>query len=420
MNKIYFSLMLFCFFNIQAQTKVDYDANFKASQSNDIVQDKNFYLFTAIQNDPKVTELLETNPVFKSLLNSKSEEIEDSLKHCNNNSACLVKAYSISEDNIAKMGVELENSLKKSSALKRLVTDNLRPSGKYENFKELSDEKYLSACWKLCAAGMNRILSVYGLGESPQYRTMDSISYDVSTDYYRGALWMWSDMLQHKNPTKNKLFFQPSLDFSLSLLYMNHRDEAARYEPLELMENQKPRTEINSMNFKDYDYPAILILGNGPENYRDTLSALGKLNLQLGALEFQQKKAPFIIVSGGHAHPFRTPFAEAVQMKKELIQRYHIPEERIIIDPHARHTTTNLRNATRLMLAYNIPIDRPSLVVTNNMHSQYTGANSFAERCLEELGYLPAVIKERLNSTTLEFQPKIESLHQNPFDPLDP
>lgn len=72
------------------------------------------------------------------------------------------------------------------------------------------------------------------------------------------------------------------------------------------------------------------------------------------------------------------------------------------------------------MIAYNIPIDRPSLVVTNNLHSQYTGDPPFAERCREELGYLPAVIEKRLNSTTLEFQPKIESLQQNPLDPLDP
>ncbi|RXJ45750.1 YdcF family protein [Gelidibacter gilvus] len=412
--------MLFCFLNIQAQTKMDYDAIFKASQSHDIIQDKNFYLFTAIQNNPKVTELLEANPVFMSLLKSTNEEIESSLKHCKDSSACLVKAYSISEKDITKIGIELEHSLKNSSSLRRLVTDNLRPSGKYENFKELSDEKYLSACWKLCADGMNRIINVYGLGEAPQYKTIDSISYDVSTDFYRGALWMWSDMLQHKRPSKNALFYQPSLDFSLSLLYMNHRDEAARYEPLKLKENRKPRTEINSINFKDYDYPVILILGNGPENYRDTLSALGKLNLKLGALEFQQKKAPLIIVSGGHAHPFRTPIAEALQMKKELIKRYHIPEERIIVEPYARHTTTNLRNATRLMLVYNVPIDRPSLVVTNSMHSQYVGADRFLERCQEELGYLPAIIKKRLSSTTLEFQPKIESLQQNPLDPLDP
>jgi len=412
--------LLLYFFTGQAQTQMDYDGRFKASQSNDVVQDKNFYLFTAIQDNPEITAFFEENAVLRTVFNTKDQQIENRLKVGKETPSYLVSAYFFSDEDIATIGQELSKSVQQTPVLKRFINENLRPSGKYENFKGLPDDKYLAACWNLCAQGMNRIFNVYGLGEAPSYATMDSISYDVSSDYYRGALWMWSDMLQHKKPIENKLFFQRSLDFALSLLYLNHRDEAARYEPLALKENQKAVSAIDSIDFKDYDYPAILILGNGPENYRDTLSAVGKLNLQLGVLEFQQKKAPFLIVSGGHAHPFRTPLAEAINMKKELMQRYHIPEERIIIEPHARHTTTNLRNATRLMIAYNIPIDRPSLVVTNNLHSQYTGDPPFAERCREELGYLPAVIEKRLNSTTLEFQPKIESLQQNPLDPLDP
>ena len=420
MYKIYFFLIFFCYLNLQAQNSIGYNAHFKPSESGDRVQDKNFYLFTAIQNDPKVSTLLENNETLKAIYKAQNTNIEASLNRCKTSGACIFKAYFISKESINQIGLELEKLVKNEAAVKALVTKNLRPSGQYENFKNLSDAEYLAACWKLCAAGMNRILKVYGLGEAPQYATMDSISYEVSSDYYQGSLVMWSDMLQHKKPAVTTLFFQPTLDFALSLLYLNHRDEAARYEPLEQKENRKTVEEIKNINFKDYDYPAILILGNGPENYRDTLSALGKLNLQLGVLEFQQKKAPLIIVSGGHAHPFRSPFAEAIEMKKELIERYNIPEERIIIDPHARHTTTNLRNASRLMIAYHIPIDRASLVVTNNAHSKYTGASSFADRCREELGYLPAVIGKRLNSTTLEFLPQIESLQQNPLEPLDP
>lgn len=397
-----------------------YDANYTSSQSGDIVQDKNFYLFTAIQNDPIISALLENNKKLQTIYEVQNKEIEASFNRRKESGVSLVDPYLISEQTINQIGLELEKSVQTSRVLKDWVTKNLRPSGKYENFKTFSDAKYLSACWKLCAEGMNRILKVYGLGEAPQYATMDSISYDVSSEYYQGSLFMWSDMLQHKKPATTTLFFQPTLDFTLSLLYMNHRDEAARYEPLKLKENKKTADAISAINFEAYDYPAILILGNGPENYRDTLSALGKLNLQLGVLEYQQKKAPLIIVSGGHAHPFRSPFAEAIEMKKELIARYHIPEERILIDPHARHTTTNLRNATRLMIAHQVPIDRPSLVVTNNAHSEYTGDKRFADRCREELGYLPAIIKQRLNTTTLEFLPRIESLHQNPLEPLDP
>jgi hypothetical protein len=267
---------------------------------------------------------------------------------------------------------------------------------------------------------MNRIMKVYGLGERAQYATIDSVSYDVQSQFYKGSVFMWADFLHNKKSKINALFFQESLDFSLSLLYMNHRDEAARYEPLEEKENKKAIAYIKQINFNAFEYASVLILGNGPENYQDQLSAIGKLNLQLGVLEYEAKKAALIIVSGGHAHPFRAAYCEAIEMKKELMNVYNIPEENILIDPFARHTTTNLRNATRLMIGYKMPLDKKSIVVTNVNHSDYVGNPNFNARCMEELGYLPGIILKRLHSTAVEFLPNVESLHQNTIDPLDP
>jgi hypothetical protein len=263
-------------------------------------------------------------------------------------------------------------------------------------------------------------MKVYGLGEAAQYAQIDSVSYDVHSPFYKGSVFMWADLLHNTKPKTNALFFEESLNFSLSLLYMNHRDEVARYEPLEEKENKKAIAHLKQINFDTFDYASILILGNGPENDTDRLSAIGKLNIQLGVLEYEAKKAPLIIVSGGHAHPFRAPFCEAIEMKKELMEVYHVPEENILVDPFARHTTTNLRNATRLMIASEMRLDMKSIVVTNASHSEYVGNPNFNARCLEELGYLPAIILKRLNATALEFMPNIESLHQNPIDPLDP
>ncbi|MGY0407798.1 MAG: YdcF family protein [Polaribacter sp.] len=177
---------------------------------------------------------------------------------------------------------------------------------------------------------------------------------------------------------------------------------------------------IKKVNFNDFPYASILILGNGPENYRDRLSALGKLNLRIGALQYQAKKAPFIIVSEGHAHPFRTPSCEAIEMKKELMQVYHIPQENIIIEPYARHTTTNLRNTSRLMIKYQMPLKKKSLMITNNFHSKDITTKKFSERCLIELGYQPATLFKRLSKTVVEFTPNTLSLQQQPNDPLDP
>lgn len=418
--KTFVTLAIICLTILQVQGQKGYDPTFKASQSDNLLQDKNFYLFTALQNDKAVKQLLTTNPVLKVFKQSQDEALAESLQKHKENPALLVKTYLLSQREISEIGVELKNLVQESNVMQNFINNNLRPSGAYEAFANLSDANYLEACWKLCAAGINHSLKVYGLGEAPQYASIDSISYDVSSSYYEGALWMWSDRFIQQENDKSSLFFENSLNYALALLYMNHRDEASRYEPLVLKENAKAAAHVKHTDFDLYPYASILVLGNGPENYRDRLSAVGKLNLQLGVLKYRQKLAPFIIVSGGHAHPFRAEYAEAIEMKKELINKYQVPEEHIIIEPYARHTTTNLRNAARLMIAYAMPVNKKSLVVTNNLHSDYTGDQRFITRCIEELGYAPTTILKRLDATTLEFLPQLKALQQNPLEPLDP
>jgi hypothetical protein len=420
MRKIIYILIGFIFISGYSQKAKGFEWDYTSSKSASLIQDKNFYLLTAIQNDKAVSGIIENNSVFKAIYKRQQQEISTKLNSCKDSLSCLISGYQFREKELKSIEEELQLLMKDKKELQDFVKNNLRPSGKYENFKNQTDTELLVKAWQVCAKGMNRIMKVYGLGEAPQYVKIDSVSYDVHSEFYKGSVFMWADLLHNKKPKTNALFFQESLDFSLSLLYMNHRDEVARYEPLEEKENKKAIAHLKQINFDTFDYASILILGNGPENYQDRLSAIGKLNIQLGVLEYEAKKAPLIIVSGGHAHPFRAAFCEAIEMKKELMDVYHVPEENIIIDPFARHTTTNLRNASRLMIAYQIPIDQKSIVITNISHSKYVENQNFNMRCLEELDYLPAIILKRLNSTAIEFLPNIESLHQNPIDPLDP
>ncbi|RTZ04933.1 YdcF family protein [Flavobacterium bomense] len=420
MRKIIYLVLAFVTISGYCQKAKGFELGYVSSISGSVIQDKNFYLLTAIQNDKAVSQLLENNVVLKTIFKKQQQAIGSKLKSCKDSLSCLITDYLFKEKDILSIDEELLILMKDEKALQDFVKNNLRPSGKYENFKNSTDTELLLKAWQVCTVGMNRIMKVYGLGEAPQYAKMDSVSYDVQSEFYKGSVFMWSDFLHNKKPKENALFFQESLDFSLALMYMNHRDEVERYEPLEEKENKKAIAHIKQINFDAFDYASVLILGNGPENYQDRLSAIGKLNLQLGVLEYEAKKAPLIIVSGGHAHPFRATYCEAIEMKKELMNVHHIPEENILIDPFARHTTTNLRNATRLMIAYQMPLDKKSIVVTNSSHSNYVGNANFNARCMEELGYLPAVILKRLNSTAIEFLPNVESLHQNPIDPLDP
>ena len=107
-------------------------------------------------------------------------------------------------------------------------------------------------------------------------------------------------------------------------------------------------------------------------------------------------------------------------MKKDLMTRFHIPADAILIDPHARHTTTNIRNAARLIYRYGMPFDKKALVTTDLSHSATIDVASFAERNTRELGYVPYKLAGRPTPFDVEIYPAIESLHMDPQDPLDP
>ena len=107
-------------------------------------------------------------------------------------------------------------------------------------------------------------------------------------------------------------------------------------------------------------------------------------------------------------------------MKKFLMTRFGIPANAIIIDPHARHTTTNIRNADRLMIRYGIPFTKPSVFVTSKSQTDYAAAAAFDQRNLRELGYLPYREKQQIGIHEISFYPVMESLHMDPYDPLDP
>jgi len=109
-----------------------------------------------------------------------------------------------------------------------------------------------------------------------------------------------------------------------------------------------------------------------------------------------------------------------VEMKNSLVRDFGVPANAIIIEPHARHTTTNLRNVARLIYRYGMPFDRPALVTTDSFQSTYIESDGFAKRCDQELGYQPARIGRRISMFDLEVTPRIESLQIDPRDPLDP
>ncbi|MFX5743160.1 hypothetical protein ABTE37_19670, partial [Acinetobacter baumannii] len=86
--------------------------------------------------------------------------------------------------------------------------------------------------------------------------------------------------------------------------------------------------------------------------------------------------------------------------------RYAIPADSIVMEPHARHTTTNFRNTARLMIRYGIPLDRPAIATTSERHSAYAGGAEFDRKAMAEIGLVPRRVVKRLSPYDFSFLPE--------------
>ncbi len=376
------------------------------------VQDKNFYLLSLFQRDQAVGKLLRRNEALRRLSNDKAQAFGRVAK-CDN-VRCLDQLLRLSDPEINTVSNELEG-LAKYPALKLLAID-MRRSGAFIKHSGLSDTELLIAAWKDAANGMNRLLSVYGLGHDPLYKDIDKVSFNVSSEEYRQLLRL---KLAEIKLAKDPLFFEPTLGFALKLLEANRRDEAGRYEPLAAGENKTSLRNLKKIKWTTYPYSFILVLGSGPQDSA-RLSKVAAKRVDEAARLFLERKAPLMVFSGGNVHPMQTPFNEAIEMKRYVMEKFKIPEQSILIEPHARHTTTNFRNAARLVFRYGIPTDLKALVTSSEDHILYTASEAFRTRCLKEFGYFPLVSITRVSPAAAEFKPSVDSLFFDANDPLDP
>jgi hypothetical protein len=389
-----------------------FDNSYKLNLRNP-VQDKNFYLLSLFQRSPEVGKLLRENRALKKLSNDKAQALRMAA-NCSD-VACFDRLLRLSDPTIESVGSELK-ALSRRPEFRKLATRDLRPSGAFIKYSSQSDSEMLVAAWKDAANGMNRVLRVYGLGKDPFYKNIDRVSFDVSSEEYPKLI---KAKLAEIRVGKDSLFFEPTLNFALKLLEVNRRDEAGRYEPLEEGENKATLQAMKTIKWNDYPYSFILVLGSGPSDSA-RVSKIGARRADQAAQLFLEHKAPLLILSGGHVHPMQTPFSEAIEMKKYVMEKFKIPEQRILIDPYARHTTTNFRNAARLAFRSGIPADLKALVTSSADHIELTTKDGFRIRCSTELGYFPMESITRVSPITAEFKPSVASLFFDANDPLDP
>lgn len=150
-----------------------------------------------------------------------------------------------------------------------------------------------------------------------------------------------------------------------SPLDADDRDSAAIGEPIDQGENAAVIAHVPSIDFSKYPYTFIVVPGIGPTDSSTELSFGSQQHADLAADRYAAGWAPLFALTGGRVHPDRTTFAEALEMKKYLMTVRQIPEDVIIVDPYARHTTTNIRNVSRLAFRYGVPTNVHALIVTN-------------------------------------------------------
>lgn len=398
------------------------DQRYKLISTGNYVQSKNYYLLTLFRELPQVRKMLQKDPVLSRISKAKLDKIASSLKSCSGTVNCYTSAMKFSEDEIKTISVRLADLYKDGNELDKLVSQHLIPSGCYNLYTIATDQRALTAqeiliaAWEQDARAVNYAISIYAEGKSPNYPKIDSISFDVKDKKYAELVALNSSLSVKEADT---LFFSPELKFALQSLEINERNNAGDEEPLKDKENKNALERAKQLKWDQYKYTLILVPGEGPEEKEVALSAGGMLRCRLAAVQYNSGAAPFIMVSGGCVHPYKTKFNEAVEMKKYLIETLNIPENAILIEPHARHTTTNLRNCARMIFRYGFSMGKPCLISTAKSQSYYI-TTVMADRCNQELGYVPYKQGNRLSDTETEFYPLAVSLQIDFDEPMDP
>jgi DUF218 domain len=167
-------------------------------------------------------------------------------------------------------------------------------------------------------------------------------------------------------------------------------------------------------------YDLLIVPGYTPDDAKEPLAhvhPVAAARLDEAVALYREGKSHIVLVSGGNVAPTNTPYTEALTMKAYLLER-GLPESAIVVEPCARHSTTNLRNAGRFMLKYHL---RTALVVTSADQAYYFAngrISTFEGRSRADLGYMVGDLKHK-TATSVEFAPSDEVLRRGP-DALDP
>ena len=185
--------------------------------------------------------------------------------------------------------------------------------------------------------------------------------------------------------------------------------------------------------FTDWQrYPHAVIIVPGYTPLDSTVAVPGvhpttRRRLVQAAQDLAEEQAPFVLVTGGNVYPKGTPYHEAIEMKAELVT-LGVDEEQILVEARARHSTTNLRNAGRIMRALGM---QSGLITTvgggiggsdvfdQDFYFSHPTLSTFYARSVRELGYRVGELRGA-GALHTEFIPEAEVTRVGLRDALDP
>jgi hypothetical protein len=375
---------------------------------------KSFYLLYILERKSDVHNIVVKNTVFNNVARDRQARISKAYSQCRN-AACLADALLWTPEEISKTSTEFQRLSVSDKDFKALI-ERLKAEDRYPVYSSDPDTAFIRKAWGDVIDGINFICKVYLQGVPPRYPRIDSISFRPSDPAFFQLLK--TNLQSVVKAGKGDAFYKQSLAAALKALTINGRDEATRYEPLYKDKNTAPFAKSRRVNWNGFRYSTILVPGAGPGENGRSIDSMGMYRCKLAVDAYKKGVAPFIIVSGGHVHPYKTPFCEAIEMKKYITGKLGLPDSAVIIEPHARHTTTNIRNAERLMYLFNMPASKPGLIISDSFQS--LAIEKMGIRFMNELGYIPYQSLERVSATENAFIPSPKAWQQNPEEPLDP
>lgn len=388
-----------------------------AAPFSDTLETRVFPLFAMLHAAPGWPQALARDPALRKLAADRAARAAQ--ETCSPAPLCLADAWTWTPADVALVETRLRALLHDRDLAAALISRQMRPSGRFAAHAALPDGDFVGAAWRDAAAAINRTIAVYAKGEAPRYPKIDGFIFDLAVPEYTQVLSAHG-VATAGQARESDLFFDPAQRYAVGLLQINERTDAAGYRPLLAGENAAATAAVKVTDWSVKPYVALLVFGHGPEDAQSRTGVMGHIRMRIAADLFARGLAPFIVVSGGNVHPNRTPFNEAIEMKRLLVSQHGVPADRVLIEPHARHTTTNLRNCARLLLAAGFPTDRPALIVSDHRTIQYIAGEELAQRNLREMSVQPGRMAPGPDRFTARFTPDPVAFHVEAVDPLDP